>query len=69
MTEHDDHVAHVQRMAIAWSNTRDLIDTSPYYWYLSVAKDAIKGIENAERINKVFNEQLAILEMAARLKE
>lgn len=53
----------------AWERTVELIDVSPYQWFFSVEKDAIKGIPNAVRIKKVFDEQLAIAKTAARLQE
>lgn len=67
MTDHE--LKRTTRKTLAWARTTELIDVSPYFFFCSVEKDAIKGIKNAERINKVFNEQLAILEVAARLKE
>ena len=65
----NDDLQRFSRKAIAWVRTTESIDVSPYFFYHSVEKDAVKGLPNAQRIKKVFDEQYAILEIAARLKE
>lgn len=67
MTGHE--LKRTMRKTLAWARTIELIDVSPYFFFYSVEKDAIKGWPNAQRIKKIFDEQYAILEMAARLKE
>ena len=67
MTGHE--LKRTMRKTLAWVRTIELIDVSPYFFFYDVEKDAIKGRPNAQRIKKVFDEQYAILEMAARLKE
>lgn len=62
-------VGSMLRRSTAWERTTALIDVEPYRWFFSMEKDAIKGHPNAMRIKKVFDEQCAILEMAARLQE
>lgn len=64
-----DELKRITRKTLAWARTIELIDVSPYFVFYDVEKDAIKGRPNAQRIKKVFDEQYAILEMAARLKE
>ena len=64
-----DELKRITRKVLAWVRTTESIDVSPYFFYHSVEKDAVKGLPNAQRIKKVFDEQYAILEIAARLKE